>query len=174
MSRLFVTFGLLGSVALLLHRGLLARQRSNCYGLTRQGPTDLPTARELIRLARQMSALADSSRAVLTNQIRIGGFEDPTREFWISAADVAGRAEAFAPNDQMTLLTAARLYLRAATLGEARLDTVLGLRAECFATRASGISNNGRVADSARTLLRDIQTSLEEERRAAAQDRRPR
>ena len=172
MPRLLLTFGVLCAVTLLLRPGLLARQRSNCYGLTRQAPPDLATARQLIRLALQMSALADSSRATLAKQIRIGGFEDPTREFWISAADVAGRAEAFAPNDQATLLSAATLYLRAATLGEARLDTVFGLRAECFATRASAISHDPRLADSARALLHDIHTSLEEERRAAAQERR--
>ena len=171
MERPLTTLALVGILyGAIVAPDLAAQDPTSCYGLIRRGPPDLPTAREINRLAREMAARADSSRSVLVAQVIVGGFEDATREFYISAADVAGRAEAFAPTDPTVLLTAARLYLRAATMGEARVDTVLGLRAQCFARRAASTSADPAFADSAKTLLRDIQMSLDEERRAAKYD----
>ena len=141
----------------------------------RTGRDDTATAIALTNFAARMKALADSAISVLSD--RTPNWEDATPELFRSAAEVAQRGAAFAPDHPPSLLIASQVALRTATLGEARIDTVWGKAAECYAKRAVdfAVRNGDRAtAAEARTVLEDVQVSLREERRAADVERRRR
>jgi hypothetical protein len=113
-----------------------------------------------------MKLLADSADSLLSD--RIPEWDDPTPEFFTSAAEIARRGAAFAPDHLPSLIVASQVSLRAATLGEARMDTVWGKAAECYAKRALDLAaRQGRKSTAAQVskLLQDIELSLEAERR---------
>jgi hypothetical protein len=116
-------------------------------------------AEGLRALAVRMAALADSSRELLMSASSTGEYEDATPDFYTGPAEIARRAATYNPDDPTTLLSASRLALRAGTLGEGQIDTILGRRALCYANRALEFSIRGHDAvraDSARALLRGM------------------
>ena len=157
-----------------------AQESPPCSGTTWHVAPNPAVARSLVLRALGIKALADSSVRVLTEASPNGEYEDATPEFYTGPAEIARRAAAYAPDDQFVLIAASRLALRAATLGEGRVDTVLAKRAQCYARRAAELPSSAgstAQADSARALLRAIEMDLDQERRAARaeqqQQRRP-
>ena len=103
-----------------------------------------------------------------------GEYEDATSDFYTGPAEIARRAAAYNPDDPTTLLSASRLALRAGTLGEGQIDTILVRRALCYANRALEFSTRARDAvraDSARALLRAIGMDLDQQRRSDSLER---
>jgi hypothetical protein len=148
---------------------LSAQESPPCSGTTWHVTANPEAARALSKLAVRIGALADSSRQVLMAASSTGEYEDATPDFYIGPAEIARRAAAYSPNDPTVLLIASRLALRAATLGEGQVDTVLGRRAECYANRAlefSARAHDSASADSARALVRVIRMDLDQERRS--------
>src|SRR5690349_15937654 len=146
-----------------------AQDSPPCSGTARHGAPDPEAAQGLRALAVRMAALADSSRELLMSASSTGEYEDATPDFYTGPAEIARRAAAYNPDDPTTLLSASRLALRAGTLGEGRIDTILGRRALCYATRALEFSTRAHDAvraDSARALLRGIGMDLDQQRRS--------
>jgi hypothetical protein len=145
-----------------------------CSGTTwRRGRDDTATATTLTQFAAKMKALADSANALLAARLSEGA--DATPEFFTSAAEVARRGAAFAPDYVPSLLVAGQVALRVSTLGEARMDTVWGKGAECYAKRAVALAErqgDRTTATEARRLLRITEQRLADERRAAEAERR--
>ena len=136
---------------------------------------DTAAATALTQLAVKMKAFADSAVGILSD--RTPNWEDATPEFFSSAAEIARRGAAFAPDYLPSLIVASQVSLRAATLGEARMDTVWGKAAECYAKRALELAERqGRksTAAEASELLKDVELGLKDERRAAEAERRHR
>ena len=146
-----------------------------CFGTTwNLVGNDTIVANTLSGLAKRMYQLADSANRVVANRYSDG--YDVTSEFFTSAAEVSWRAAAIAPDHYGTALLASRLTLRAASLGEARVDTVLGLRAECYAKRAMELARplGSLKTQEARGWLDDVQAVLDDERRASIAGPMPR
>jgi hypothetical protein len=144
-----------------------------CSGTSwRRSRDDTTTATALGQYSAKMRALADSANALLAARLSEG--YDATPEFFSSAAEVARRAAAFAPDHVPTLIVASEVALRASRLGEARMDTVWGKRAECYAKRAETLAerqgDRGAATESGR-LLKIIQQALADERQAAGASR---
>ena len=148
---------------------LRAQDSPACSGTAWHGAPNPAVAQRLRALAVRMAALADSSREVLQSGSATGEFEDATPDFYTGPAEVARRAAAYNPDDPITLLTASRLALRAGTLGEGQIDTLLARRALCYANRALEFftrAGDAIRADSARALLRGIKVDLDQQHRS--------
>ena len=134
-----------------------------CSGDAWRREDDTVRAVTLTHLAIGLYALADSARSLTVGDVFPG--------YFTSAAEIAFRAALYGPDREATLAAAARITFEAATLGEARVDSFLTRRAECYAqrwTRLATQRSDSATTRAAQALLSDIRAALRAERRAAA------